>query len=529
MGYIQAFTRLKPDEPSGTKSKLDRSLRLIDLIAIGVGATLGAGVYILAGDVAVKSAGPAVTLCFAIAAIVSILSGICYAELGCRVPRAGSGYAYLYSTIGELPAFAIGWCLLLSYVIGTSSVASALSTYLNDITKGSISDIFQTIELPHGFREKLDLSSLIVVILLGILMCVGVESASKVVNVLLTINILTIVAITLFSIPNINLQNWTFKTAINSTELPKFFEDYYFNTPMVAQDKPENNPEFDPLAYNYTFENSFVFDFCKENNYNSAWYTDEKDSSHGWKMTCELKDRFSYKSEENKDIWRDEGTKIKLPTNYGGKAFVVEKDGNSSEKLVIQDTKPGTGGYIPFSSDQLVKGVASCFYGFVGFDAIATTGEEAIDPQKNIPKAITLSLSIICAVYLFVSGFLTLNFPYFAMNPENPFATAFAWNGLGWINWMIRVGAICALSASLIGAMFPMPRILYNMAEDGLVYEWTARIHKKTKVPVNATIVATVVAGVLKVGNHSQKKCLFIEPFYIFNFFYWLLSSNWMF
>jgi len=502
VNYLQAFTRLKPDEPAGNASKLDRTLRLIDLIAIGVGATLGAGVYILAGDVAVNSAGPAVTLCFAIAAVVSILSGICYAELGCRVPRAGSGYAYLYSTIGELPAFAIGWCLLLSYVIGTSSVASALSTYLNDITGGFIADTFQTIELPNGFREKLDISSLIVVMLLGVLMCVGVESASKVVNVLLSVNILTIVAIVLFSIPNINFQNWKFVTDFGSEEMPNFFTDYYNATKMVintdgAQD-PANLPA-EPLDSNYEFTNSFVFDYCLNNAYEARWYKDPSAKNEStWEMTCTLQDRFSI--DNNKDIYRDEGKQIKLATNYGGKSFEAVKSdakNGSTTQLIIQRSQAGTGGYIPYSSSQLVKGVASCFYGFVGFDAIATTGEEAIDPQENIPKAIVISLSVICAVYLFVSGFLTLNFPYFAMNPENPFATAFAWNGLGWINTMIRVGAICALSASLIGAMFPMPRILYNMAEDGLVYEWTSRIHKKTKVPVNATIVATVVAGIL--------------------------------
>jgi len=311
VNYLEAFTRLKPDEPAGNASKLDRTLRLIDLIAIGVGATLGAGVYILAGDVAVNSAGPAVTLCFAIAAVVSILSGICYAELGCRVPRAGSGYAYLYSTIGELPAFAIGWCLLLSYVIGTSSVASALSTYLNDITGGFIADTFQTIELPSGFREKLDISSLIVVMLLGVLMCVGVESASKVVNVLLSINILTILAIVLFSIPNINFGNWTFVTDFNSTAMPNFFTDYYDATKMVINTDGKQDPanEFaEPLDAGYEFTNSFVFDYCLNNAYEARWYKDaEAKDEPTWEMTCTLQDRFSI--ENNAEIYRDEGKK----------------------------------------------------------------------------------------------------------------------------------------------------------------------------------------------------------------------------
>lgn len=505
--YLQAFTRLKPDAAAddAPKTELNRTLRLTDLIAIGVGATLGAGVYILAGKVAVNDAGPAVTLCFAIAAVVSILSGICYAELGCRVPRAGSGYAYLYSTIGELPAFAIGWCLLLSYVIGTSSVASALTVYLNDITGGLVSDIFMTFPLPSMFRDKLDLASLIIVMLLGVLMCVGVEEASKVVNILLCVNILTIVTISLFCIPNISFDNWSIETTEDSPDIPDFFVTYYNSTTMVAGGEPINKEPGDVFEKGYPFENSFVYDYC-ENPFTAEWYSkyDEelKANTTGWRMTCDLREQYTYK--QNSAIWRHDSdnqfTKVKLPTNFGGNTYTAVKSeaGNQSKTvLTIQDTNAGKGGYLPFTTSQLIKGTASCFYGFVGFDAIATTGEEAINPQEDIPKAIVVSLSIICAVYLVISGFLTLNFPYFAMNPANPFATAFAWNGMGYINMLIRVGAICALSASLIGAMFPMPRILYNMAEDGLVYEWTARIHKKTKVPMNATIVATVTAGIL--------------------------------
>lgn len=395
VNYLEAFTRLKPDEPAGGVSKLDRTLRLIDLIAIGVGATLGAGVYILAGDVAVNSAGPAVTLCFAIAAVVSILSGICYAELGCRVPRAGSGYAYLYSTIGELPAFAIGWCLLLSYVIGTSSVASALSTYLNDITGGAVSDIFQTIELPNGFREKLDISSLIVVILLGILMCVGVESASKVVNVLLSVNILTIVAIILFCIPNINFANWKFDTTLGSDQMPNFFTDYYNATKMVINTDGEQNPineHAEPLDAGYEFTNSFVFDYCHNNTFETKWYTDPKNEST-WEMTCTLQERFSMDS--NSDIYREEGEKIKLATNYGGKSFKAVQLKNST-KLIIQRSQAGTGGYIPYSSSQLVKVLPVAFTDSSVSMLLPPLEKKPSTPKRTFPKR----SSFLCRLYV---------------------------------------------------------------------------------------------------------------------------------
>ncbi|KAJ6846563.1 cationic amino acid transporter 3, mitochondrial-like [Iris pallida] len=174
----------------GGHHKLAKELSIPQLIAIGVGSTVGAGVYVLVGTVAREHAGPALTLSFLIAGIAAALSAFCYAELASRCPSAGSAYHYSYICVGEGVAWLIGWALILEYTIGGSAVARGITPNLALFFGGpdSLPSFLARAQIPW-LDIVVDPCAAVLVLIVTGLLCVGIKESTFVQSVVTTLNV----------------------------------------------------------------------------------------------------------------------------------------------------------------------------------------------------------------------------------------------------------------------------------------------------------------------------------------------------
>ncbi|KAJ6813626.1 cationic amino acid transporter 3, mitochondrial-like [Iris pallida] len=174
--------------------QLAKELSLLHLIAIGVGSTIGAGVYVLVGTVAREHSGPALTVSFLVAGVAAALSAFCYAELASRCPSAGSAYHYSYICVGEGVAWLIGWALILEYTIGGSAVARGISPNLALFFGGpdSLPFFLARAEIP-GTGVVVDPCSAILVLVVTGLLCAGIKESTFVQSITTIANVCVMV------------------------------------------------------------------------------------------------------------------------------------------------------------------------------------------------------------------------------------------------------------------------------------------------------------------------------------------------
>ncbi len=204
-------------EAGDSEKGLKRTLTAGSLVALGIGAIIGAGLFVRTAAAAAQNAGPSVTFGFILAAIGCALAGLCYAELSSSIPISGSAYTYTYATMGELVAWIIGWDLVLEYAVGAATVGIAWSEYLNNLLVNVMHMkpvAYQWCHSPfetsaEGIRGIINLPALGIVSALSLLLIKGTQESALVNSIIVITKVAIVILIIVIGWGFINSANHT--------------------------------------------------------------------------------------------------------------------------------------------------------------------------------------------------------------------------------------------------------------------------------------------------------------------------------
>nr|WP_281196255.1 amino acid permease [Streptomyces lushanensis] len=188
---------------------LKKSLSALDLMVFGIGVIIGTGIFVLTGVVARQNAGPATALAFVVSGVVCALAALCYAEFASTVPVAGSAYTFSYASLGELPAWIIGWDLVLELALGCAVVAVGWSGYVRSLMSNGGVGLPDFLSGTHGGRFGFDLLAFLLVLAVAGVLVVGVKLSSRVTAVIVAVKVtvvLLVIAVGAFFITGSNYR-----------------------------------------------------------------------------------------------------------------------------------------------------------------------------------------------------------------------------------------------------------------------------------------------------------------------------------
>jgi APA family basic amino acid/polyamine antiporter len=205
------------DDPNDHSFK--RSLSAFNLVMLGIGGVIGAGIFILTGQAAATNAGPAVTLSFLLGAVACALAGLCYAEMASSVPISGSAYTYAYATLGELIAWMIGWDLILEYAVAAVAVAIGWSAYVVSFARDfGIELPSRLVSAPFAYDSNagvwsstgaiFNLPAMFVIVAMTALLVVGIRQTARFNDTIVAVKLMVILLFIACAVTSVTTANW---------------------------------------------------------------------------------------------------------------------------------------------------------------------------------------------------------------------------------------------------------------------------------------------------------------------------------
>ncbi len=457
------FLRKKSQDEliNSSKSGLNRSLSAFDLVVLGVGAVIGAGIFALSGTAAVGGAGhigagPALVVSLIFAALACSFSALCYAEFAAMIPVAGSAFTYTYATLGELAAWFIGWMLVLEYLIGNIAVVSSWSGYLVNFLRGFEGTLPGFITNPPVWLVSNYSAAVEKYQKEGIIKFREFLEAKYAASGLNGERIGE-----LFDPANFDPAMFN----------PAIFENLGFDSQLLLN-PGSHIPHLGPIPISIDLPAVFMMLAIT-----FFLYIGIKESA---KMTFVM---------------------VLIKT-----LVILLFIGVGAVYINPENWTP----FAPNGFKGIFVGAYLMFFAYIGFDAVSTAAEETKNPQKDMPIGIIVSLIICTLLYIGVVGTLTGIVPLNEINTHAPIAAAMTSVDQDWVAFLISVGALTGLSSVLLVLQLGGTRILYAMSRDKLLPDSFSKVHEKYKTPhINTVLVgAMVILGTLLLDiNAAAELC----------------------
>lgn len=370
MAFIKSLFNTKPvGTDDQNENNLSRCLTATDLTMLGVGAIIGAGIFVLTGIAAATQAGPAVIFSYLLAGLACGFSALAYAELSSSVGGCGSAYGYAYASLGEIVAWLIGWDLLLEYGMDGATVSIGWAGYVQDALRAMGVNLPKMLTTDPFHGGLINLPAVLIIFLLAYVLSMGAKESARINKIIVFIK-LAVIAL-------------------------------FIGIGLFHYDPSLMHP------------------------------------------------------------------------------------------------------FLPFGLQGIVNGAGLIFFAYIGFDAVSTASEEAINPQRDIPIGIIASLVICTIIYVVFSALLTGMMYYPELNVTSPVASALIHSGYKFAAGIISLGAIAGLTTVILVMLYGASRIFLAMARDGLLPQALVKIDPKSHTPrrliwIMATIMA-VNAGLLPI------------------------------
>ncbi len=218
MNFRKSIDLLTKEASASGEGTLQRTLGPVNLVALGIGAIIGAGLFSITGSAAANNAGPAITISFIIAAVGCAFAGLCYAEFASMIPVAGSAYTYSYATMGEFVAWIIGWDLVLEYAVGAATVSISWSRYLVKflqyfdihLSPEVTMSPFDSVTLADGsiVSGMFNLPAVFIVVLMSLVLIKGTKESAFINGIIVAVKVVIVIIFILLGWQYINADNF---------------------------------------------------------------------------------------------------------------------------------------------------------------------------------------------------------------------------------------------------------------------------------------------------------------------------------